>query len=466
MRSDKASSSSSNLKLRRRRWKEELLYYFVLHTLIFSSCCAQFGFVVHGEVHSGADTEQDIEGDWYPGLFKRLLSPPSIVSTDARIPIAVTSHSWFGLVHGLPMMFMRPSAELSIELRTTFKDWLLTDRAPVWRELPENPHWSGPDKTSLTSKYSRYNVLQDALQASPEILAIGRRLQHFLSESLVEFITLYPDAIEAMHHEADRDAWQSRLGRVDRTAGNHRFGPFPIGVEVQSWMNAHERTTTADGGHEHTQAIHIHTHSASWHAFMPLDAAGTNTTFVAPPYHRQGGAGDGHGHNASVAFNIENSDGVLVMICGGVRHGVPPAATGGYGKEMRERVSVAFDFIYSATINGDTKVTHPGASLEMLDPVWPSSPIRKKVLEKPRLLYGPENVNTVLMTPVQLEKEITRALRRRGGDLGEVMEPLASDAQSVRDTYQHKHLQSLDFAGVLDMKELVGDAPRIYRDEL
>lgn len=426
-----------------------------------------------------SDTEQGFEGDLYPGLFRRLHLSPSIGSTDAHtdvVPIAVTSHSWFGLVHGLPIMFVRPSAKLSIELRTTFKEWIVTDRAPVWKNLPENPFWTGPDKTSLTSKYTRYNLVEEALRAGPKISSIGRRLKHFLGESLVELITLYPDAIEAMGHEADKSAWKSRIGRVDRTAGGHPFSPFPIGVHVQSWMNLHTRVAGndtrrmgADQLHDHTRSIHIHHHDMSWHGFMPLNAAGTNTTFIVPPhYHQSGSEDDGPLHRSSVAFNIKNSDGVLVMLCGGVQHGVPPAmgiADNDNGVELQNRVSVAFDFMYSATVNGNRAVSHPGATPEMSDPVWPSSS-RKKVLVNPIALDGPENVNTVLLTPVQLENEVRRVLRRRGGVLGEFIEPLTLDHKSVADAYQLKNLHSLDFAGLVDMEGLVGKAPKIHWDEL
>lgn len=425
-----------------------------------------------------SDTEQGIEGVLYPGLFRRLQLPPSIGSTDGHAhmtPVAVTGHSWFGLVHGLPIMFVRPSNKLSMDLRTTFKDWLLTDRAPAWKRLPVNPHWDGPDKMSLTSKYTRYNLVEEALRGGPKISPIGRQLKRFLGESLVELITIYPDAIEAMRHEADRSAWKSRMGRVDRTADNHPYGPFPIGVHVQSWMNLHRkgnytRAMGAEQLQDYTRAIHIHTHAMSWHAFMPLDAAGTNTTFIVPPhYHQSGAKGDGPLRRSPVAFNIKNSDGVLVMICGGVRHGVPPPmhiAGSTDGEELQKnRVSIAFDFMYSTTINGDREVTHPGATPEMSDPVWPSS-TRKKVFANPTAMVGPENVNTVLLTPVQLEKEIRHASRRRGGVPGEFIEPLTLDHRSVTDDYQLRHLRSLDFAGLVDMEGLVGEAPKIRSDEL
>lgn len=420
------------------------------------------------------ETDQAIEGKLYPGLFRRLHLSPSTGSTDAHrdvVPIEVTSHSWFGIIHGLPIMFVRPSEKLSIELRTTFKEWLLTDRAPAWKRLPENPHWIGPDNTSLTSKYTRYNLVEEALRAGPKISPIGHRLKSFLGESFVKLITVYPEAIEALRHEADKSAWKSRVGRVDRTAGGHPYGPFPMGVHVQSWMNLHSRVEGNDThtmGADHTKTIFIHTHHMSWHAFMPLDATGTNTTFIVPPYYHQIESNDkGSLHRSSVAFNIKNSDGVLVMLCGGVRHGVPPAMgiADGDGEEPRKRISVAFDFMYSATVNGDITVSHPGATSKMSDPVWPSSPSRK-VFENPKALNGPENVNTVLLTPEQLDKEIRRALRRRGGKPGEFLEPLTLDYKSVENTYHNSQLHSLDVGGLVDMEMLVGEAPKILWDEL
>ena len=48
-------------------------------------------------------------------------------------------------------------------------------------------------------------------------------------------------------------------------------------VEVQSWLNAHRANLPGE------DSLSVHTHHFSWHGYLLLDAAGTNTTYHAPP---------------------------------------------------------------------------------------------------------------------------------------------------------------------------------------
>jgi len=96
--------------------------------------------------------------------------------------------------------------------------------------------------------------------------------------------------------------------------------------------------------------LEMHKHNYGWHGYLLLDAEPSNTSYNLPPSKNKDGKLE------QVLISLNNSNNVLVMLCGGIDHAVPIAhAFDG----SRPRVSVAFDFIFSTRANGMI-VSHPG----------------------------------------------------------------------------------------------------------
>lgn len=235
-------------------------------------------------------------------------------------PVAMGNLSWCGLVHGVPMQFSRPPHELEQDLHILI-EWLVRDRGPVWlRDLEEDPHWfPASERNTLTAKYRRYNFLREALASeSTQVAATARSLRSFLRHEWAAFTDGFPEVVSMMHDAVERQAWEQRMKPVDDLrqvpaptfhptrqpsrmrnsalryvshhqqpislppCAQHPSGPFLVGLHVQSWMNSHGRALNQGEGTSllqwaQNQSLHMHAHTFSWHAYLLLDAGGSNT---------------------------------------------------------------------------------------------------------------------------------------------------------------------------------------------
>ena len=252
----------------------------------------------------------------------------------AAVGDAERGRRWFGDVMGVRMLVSTLPAAAASRL-PALADFLRASE-PRWRGLADDPEWPKAERSQVTSKYRRYNALAEAVHSQNATVArAGRELKKALGARLAELMARYAAADPPCD-----PARRRRLKVVDPNflgAGRPSHAPA---VEVQSWLNAHRANLPGE------DSLSVHTHHFSWHGYLLLDAAGTNTTYHPPP--PEPGA-------PRPLFNLGNSDGVLVLLCGGVEHAVPPVAA-----SERPRLSMAFDFAFSFDYGGRA-VAHPGA---------------------------------------------------------------------------------------------------------
>lgn len=298
------------------------------------------------------------------GAVRRIQVPKSIDPSNAEVPL---ERSWFGLVYNVPMLFTRLPPELMSALPNLTR-WLVHDREPVWSALPENPDWNHDEKRQLTGRYRFYNALQEALGAHEAVApGVARAASNLRKELLANLLHLWrgiPSAVESMQSK-ERKRWRRWLRNVSRNVKSPTgqvAGPFPIGLHVQSWMNAHRADREGEEG------LSMHNHEMQWHGYLLVDAEPSNTTYVAPALRSGSFVGK------RTLFNLNNANGVLVLLCGGINHAVlpldstPQSVTGAPSPPSfagaRPRVSMAFDFVFSTTLGNGMLVQHPGAEFD------------------------------------------------------------------------------------------------------
>lgn len=300
------------------------------------------------------------------GALQRIHFPQA---TDSSSADTETARTWFGLVYNVPMLFARLPPTLMAALPNLTR-WLVHDREPVWNALPENPNWVAGERHQLTSKFRYYNALQEALgadeAAAPGVARAASNLRRELLANLLRIWHGFPIAVESMESK-ERRRWRRWLRNVSmnvKSPSGQVAGPFPIGLHVQSWMNAHRADREGETG------LQMHKHDMHWHGYLLLDAEPSNTTYMAPA--RKSGSYAGK----QVLFNLNNANGVLVLLCGGINHAVLPLdSTGPKTAAMgepsvpkfagaRPRVSMAFDFAFSTVLGGGALVEHPGAEFD------------------------------------------------------------------------------------------------------
>lgn len=268
-----------------------------------------------------------------------------------RVPLGSQSpNSWFGLVHGVPMLFSRSPA--LDEHLPDLRRWLVEEKEPDWRALPQDDRWPYENERSqLTSKYTRYNALAAALSSSDtRVAAAAAALRQLLLERLVDLMRRFPAAVDAMAERDVRDAWRRRLRQAPDSFQGMQF---PQSVHVQSWMNAHRANASGE------QSLSLHDHSVGWHGYLLIDAAPSLTAYMAPDATAGGG---------NALFALNNTNGVLVLLCGGLRHAVLPLREVSEAASQRfvggrPRVSMAFDLALSTRVahKGNAAYEHPAA---------------------------------------------------------------------------------------------------------
>lgn len=247
--------------------------------------------------------------------------------------IEAANGTWFGLVHGVPMRLARLDAAVPLADLRAF----LLSREPSWRALPENPAWDADGRRQVTSKYRYYNALREArTSANATARAAGLALDEALKANFVAFARTVGRVAGAPCAHAD---WPARLKVVDEELWGAGRGVARAGVSVQSWMNAHR---DVDG----ERGLALHRHDFGIHAYLLLDAEPSLTAYHAPP--PRAGA-------RRPLFAFDNADGVLVVLCGGVDHGVLPTAR----PPDAPRLSMAFDFTWRMDHKG-VALQHPG----------------------------------------------------------------------------------------------------------
>ena len=246
--------------------------------------------------------------------------------------------TWFGSMFGVPMALTRLEERRAQPLAVWIRKQL-----PRWRKLPVNFEWPEATRGSVTSKYRSYNALHEASQSKVrEVRESADYVLKTMKETFVDVAEYYDQLPKLKRGECPGGFdWEERIMKVDE----HILGPQPAGVRLQSYVTA---LHAASPGYDY---IPVHQHDYAWHGYILFDADLTNTTYHGPP--------PAEGLPRPL-FNVVNEDFVLVIVNGGIDHGIPPPPADIFGKPQRPRLSVAFDFAFSLEVKGKV-VGHPGA---------------------------------------------------------------------------------------------------------
>lgn len=322
------------------------MFCIILYTSIFSHLLAEPSFISSSDLISrsriGAEALKDVNilNDQSDILWLsyennndvNTVNHPHIIPVVQSTTNIEANHNpyWYGTIHGVPMLLVDLDESLSHHT-PNFVKWLLM-KEKEWTKLPENEHWPRKERKQVTSKYRWYNVLDEAIR-DPQVNETAFLLKKIITDNFKKLQGTFLDAVQTLP-PASQHFWKTKYSQVGVGLPKVDFSLDPS-VWIECWLNTHRPTPGMD-------SLSMHEHTYPWHGYLLLRASPSNTTYLSP--------------TLQTFFSLKNSNHVLVMLPGGIKHSVLP------NMNLDPRISIAFDITYAFPFRGKM-VSHP--SVEM-----------------------------------------------------------------------------------------------------